>query len=89
MDLKPADMRLGVEDIKITEVKRSGAYALISGENFTEYSVITVDSKEAETTYMSPGLLRISSKEIYSGAKICVEQKSDNTVLGVLKAQTA
>ena len=83
MDLKPADMRLGVEDIKITEVKRSGAYALISGKNFTEYSVITVDSKEAETTYMSPGLLRISSKEIYSGAKICVEQKSDNTVLGV------
>lgn len=83
MDLKPADMRLGVEDIKITEVKRSGAYALISGENFTEYSVITVDSKEEKTTYMSPELLRISSKEIYSGAKICVEQKSDNTVLGV------
>ena len=56
------DMQLGVKEIKIDEVVNIGGKYYIKGENFTEYSKVTLDGKTLKTIYLGPSLLGLQEE---------------------------
>ncbi len=59
---KTTDMRMGVKEIKIDEVVKIGKDYYIKGQNFTEYSKISLDGKILETVYLGPTILALKEK---------------------------
>ena len=55
--LHPADMKMGVKPIKIKNIVQAGDKYYIKGENFTEYSKVTLDGELLKTFYLGPTLL--------------------------------
>lgn len=81
----PSDMRFGTEDIVITDVKRSGRYVKISGEGFTEYSVVFFNGRECDTAYVSSRELLVADNDISPGEAVSVKQKTDGKILSSSK----
>ncbi len=52
-----SDLKMGVKDIKITDVVKIGANYYIKGENFTPYSKVTLNGKELKTMYLGQNIL--------------------------------
>ena len=50
-------MRMGVKDIKIKEVVKIGDKYYIKGENFTEYSKVTLNGESLKTIYLGSNIL--------------------------------
>ena len=55
--VKPTAMRMGVKPIKIKKIVQAGDKYYIKGENFTEYSKVTLDDELLKTFYLGPTLL--------------------------------
>ena len=55
--LHPTDMKMGVKPIKIKNIVQAGDKYYIKGENFTEYSKVTLDGELLKTFYLGPTLL--------------------------------
>ena len=51
------DMKMGVNDIKIESVVKIGDKYYIKGQNFTEYSKITLDGETLDTIYLGENIL--------------------------------
>ncbi len=51
------DMKMGVKTIKIDKVVSIGGKYYIKGENFTEYSKVTLNGETLSTIYLGPNLL--------------------------------
>lgn len=51
------DMKMGVKKIKIDKVVNIGGKYYIKGQNFTEYSKVTLDGETLKTIYLGPSLL--------------------------------
>jgi phosphoglycerol transferase MdoB-like AlkP superfamily enzyme len=54
---KRSNMKMGVKDIKIDKIVSVGGRYYIKGQNFTEYSKVTLNGKQLKTVYLSPSLL--------------------------------
>ncbi len=54
---EPVDMKMGVKKIKIKEVVNVGGKYYIKGQNFTEFSKVTLDGEQLKTIYLGPNLL--------------------------------
>lgn len=54
------DMRMGVKEIKIDKVVKIGEKYYIKGENFTEYSKISLDGEVLKTVYLGPTILALN-----------------------------
>ncbi len=54
---KKVDMKMGVKPIKITNIVRIGDKLYIKGENFTEYSKISLDGKILKTIFLGSSIL--------------------------------
>ncbi len=52
-----AKMKMGVKNIKITDVVKIGEKYYIKGENFTQYSKVTLDGRELATIYLGENVL--------------------------------
>ncbi|MGN0658145.1 MAG: LTA synthase family protein [Emergencia sp.] len=52
-----AGMKMGVKEIRIDRVVNVGGKYYIKGENFTEYSKVTLDGETLKTIYLGPNLL--------------------------------
>ena len=52
-------MKMGVKDIKIEEIVQIGDKYYIKGQNFTEYSKITLNGKELKTIYLGTNILGV------------------------------
>ena len=50
------DMTLGVKKIKVDEVVNIGGKYYIKGQNFTEFSKVTLDGETLKTIYLGPNL---------------------------------
>ena len=50
---------MGVKDIKINEVVQIGEDYYIKGENFTEFSKISLDGEILKTVYLGPTILAL------------------------------
>ncbi len=59
---KQTNMKMGVKDIKIKEVVKIGEKYYIKGQNFTEYSTISLDGKALKTVYLGPTLLQLNEE---------------------------
>nr|WP_280634508.1 LTA synthase family protein [Clostridium aminobutyricum] len=59
---EPIDMKMGVKPIKVDEVVRVGDSLYIKGENFTEYSKISLDGKILKTIFLGPSVLGLKEE---------------------------
>ena len=59
---KPTDMKMGVKDIKIKDIVQIGEDYYIKGENFTEYSKISLDGEVLDTIYLGPTILGLKEE---------------------------
>lgn len=80
----PTDLQFGVLPIRIVEVEQVKGGFTVSGENFTEFSVVYLNGKKCKTTFdAESGTLTVSGKSISEGDKIRVGQlTADGVVLG-------
>ena len=53
---------MGVKDIKINEVVQIGEDYYIKGENFTEFSKISLDGDILKTVYLGPTILALKEE---------------------------
>ena len=77
---KPTDMKMGIYDIKIKEVVQVGEVYYIKGQNFTEYSKVSLDGKPLNTIFLGPTLLGLKEKvdpERVADMKISQVEKND------------
>lgn len=75
---EPVDMKMGIRPIKIEEVVQIGENYYIKGENFTQYSKISLDGEILDTIYLGPtvlGLLEEVDPEGVSRMKISQVEK--------------
>ncbi len=76
---EPTDMKMGVKEIKIEKIVKIGENYYIKGENFTEYSKISLDGKVLKTVYLGPTILalneEVDSKDV---SKMKVSQVEKN-----------
>ena len=56
------DLKMGVKDIKITGVVEIAGKYYIKGENFTEYSKVTLDDKILDTVFLGPTILGLNEE---------------------------
>ncbi|MEA4987387.1 MAG: sulfatase-like hydrolase/transferase [Anaerovorax sp.] len=54
-----ANMRMGIKNIRITDAFTIQNHVYIKGENFTPYSVLTIDGELIDTTYLDTKTLRV------------------------------
>ena len=59
---KQADMKMGVKPITIEEVVQIGENFYIKGQNFTEFSKISLDDKILKTVYLGPTILALNEE---------------------------
>ena len=59
---KPTDMQMGVKEIKIDQIVHIGDRYYIKGENFTEYSRISLDGEVLKTVYLGPTILALNEE---------------------------
>lgn len=73
------DMKMGVKTIKVDEVVKIGSDYYIKGQNFTEYSKISLDGKILDTVYLGPTILALKEKvDPEDAAKMKVSQVEKN-----------
>ncbi len=77
---QPTDMKMGIYDIKIKEVVQVGDVYYIKGQNFTEYSKVSLDGKPLKTIFLGPTLLGLKEDvdpERVGDMKISQVEKND------------
>ena len=77
-------MKMGVKDIKITDVVKIGDKYYIKGENFTQYSKVTLNGKELNTIYLGEnvlGLLEDVDPEDVDNMKVSQIENKSNEIL--------
>jgi len=81
---KTSGMKMGVKKIKIEKVVNVGGKYYIKGQNFTEFSKVTLDGKQLKTVYLGPSLLGLSQEvDPADASKMKVSQidKTNNTII--------
>lgn len=81
---KPTDMKMGVNDITIDEVVKIGDKYYIKGNNFTEYSKVTLDGETLKTIYLGRnilGLLEEVDPEDAANMKVSQIETKSNEIL--------
>lgn len=77
---EPTDMRMGINPIKIDKIIQIGENYYIKGQNFTQFSYVTLDEEKLDTTYLSPTLLALEEKvdpEVAKELKVSQIEKYD------------
>lgn len=80
---KPTDLKMGLREIKVDKIVKIGNRYYIKGQNFTQYSYVTLDGEKLDTTFLSPTLLALEQKvdpELAGELKVSQIEKYD-TVL--------
>ena len=77
----PTDMKLGIEEIRINDVKLGSKTAKINGSGFTPSSVVYVDSNSCKTQYISPNQLSIDIDDCKNYTSITVAQRTAEFVV--------
>ena len=78
------DLKMGVNDIKIDEVVKIGDTYYIKGQNFTQYSKVTLNGKELKTIYLGEsilGLLEEVDPEDAPNMKVSQIETKNNEIL--------
>ena len=81
---EPSDMKMGVKKIKIDEVVKVGSKYYIKGENFNEYSKVTLNGKTLKTIYLGTnilGLLEEVDPEDVADMKVSQVESKTNEIM--------
>ena len=81
---EPTKLKMGVKDIKIDEVVKIGDRYYIKGQNFTQYSKVTLDGKTLKTIYLGEsvlGLLEEVDPEDAPNMKVSQIENKSNEIL--------
>ena len=81
---KPTDMKMGVKEIKIDEVVKIADRYYIKGQNFNEYSKVTLDGKTLKTIYLGTNILGLQEEvdpEDVSKMKVSQVEKKTNEIM--------
>ncbi len=76
----PANMKMGVRDIKVERVVEIGKKYYIKGQNFTPFSKISIDGEVLDTIFLGPtvlGLLEEVKPEDVSKMKVSQVEKNN------------
>lgn len=60
MPFKATKLKMGVKDIKIKGIVKIGDKYYIKGQNFTEFSKVSLDGEVLSTTYLGPTILELN-----------------------------
>ena len=73
----PTNIKMGIEDITVSDVSEQGEEIRVTGSGFNRFSVITVDGEEYDTRLISDSELTAVDVDIdlVNGSKIAVVQK--------------
>ena len=85
---KPTELKLGIDEIKITSVKQRRGNVLIKGENFTPSSVVCIDGDQLKTEFFDENTLSVRKsdyKKDYSEIKIA-QRAANFAILGYSEA---
>ena len=78
--IEASDMQMGLRTISIDEIVQIGNKYYIKGNNFTQYSYVTLDGEKLDTTYLSPTLLALEQDidpEVAKDLKVSQIEKYD------------
>jgi hypothetical protein len=81
---QPTELQMGVRKISVTNVVEIMGKFYLKGENFTEYSKVTLDGKLLNTIYLSPtvlGLLEEVKPEEVSRMKVSQVERNNEEIL--------
>ena len=81
---EPSDMKMGVKEIKIEEVVQIGDRYYIKGQNFNEYSKVTLDGKTLKTIYLGSNILGLQEDvdpEDVVNMKVSQVEKKTNEIM--------
>lgn len=81
---EPSDMKMGVKKIKIDEVVKVGSKYYIKGDNFNEYSKVTLNGKTLKTIYLGTnilGLLEEVDPEDVADMKVSQVESKTNEIM--------
>lgn len=70
-------MKMGTKEIKITNIAFSGESIYVYGENFTPWSVVSIDGNAKDTTFINECMLSIPYEEL-ADPKITIIQETDS-----------
>ena len=79
-EIKASDMQMGLRTISIDEIVQIGKKYYIKGNNFTQFSYVTLDGEKLDTTYLSPTLLALEQDidpEVAKDLKVSQIEKYD------------
>ena len=85
----PVDMKMGHKDISIEGIRKIGDRYYISGNNFTERSIISLEGKQLSTVYLSPTLLALTESvdpEDIDKLEVSQVDKSEEEILTTVGA---
>ena len=74
---EPADMQMGIAPVKITYSNVIGGSLYVHGENFTEYSKVSVNGDDQETIYLNCNTLMVADKIPEDMDRISVVQMTE------------
>ena len=62
LPFEATDLQMGVKKIQIDEIVEIGGKYYIKGQNFTEYSKVSLDGEILDTVYLGPTILALNDK---------------------------
>ncbi len=71
---EPSNLRLGLYDITIDNVRQGNNVVVVTGEHFTEASHVYVNGKRKDTEFVDENTLIIRDFELEDGDRIRVRQ---------------
>lgn len=79
---KEQKMKMGIDEIKIKDVKVQGTTLVVDGENFTKASAIYVNDQKLDTTFVKTKRVtaKIEKDSVKKGDKIVIKQLGESDV---------
>lgn len=74
------ELKMGIDDIEITDVYNYGDTVFIEGNHFNDYSCVLINGKEYATEKISDRLLRVKGAKVKKDDLVTVAQKGDDKV---------
>lgn len=77
---EPTKLKMGLRTIKVDDIIKIGNNYYIKGQNFTQFSYVTLDGEKLDTTFLSPTLLALEQEvdpEAASQLKVSQIEKYD------------
>ncbi|MBP3917893.1 MAG: sulfatase-like hydrolase/transferase [Clostridia bacterium] len=74
----PKILHMGIDDIRITDIKKIDTSLYVTGQNFTPFSRVTINGKQMSTTFIDANTLLVTKADLFEGDRITVAQAEDS-----------